>query len=110
THVRTINFSKNIFTECFLVVDYEPTTAMSNVCLSQNITLLTTEAFRMKFLPFHEYAAKRITKPFGSATNPNTGERDGRPYVVVQFASEDIRDCHIDSLLATLQSDRKIVL
>lgn len=111
-HVQGANFLQHRrMTDCFCVTSYVPTTAMINVCASQNMVIESADQFRTRFLPFKEYYESRSSKPFGSAVDPQTGLKDQKDYVVVQFLNEDgsvFGD--IRRLQERIQSSKKAVL
>jgi hypothetical protein len=81
-HVRYTNFSSGfIQTECLSVTAYEPTLAMRSAGKSINIDILSMEEFQARFLPFEIYNKARQLAPFGSAIDPDTGNKDNTHYV-----------------------------
>jgi hypothetical protein len=111
THVRQVNFQNGfIQTECFCVTAYVPTAAMYGVAASININVMSVDEFRHKYLPFDRYSAARLARPFGSAVDPESGNRDNKPYVAVKFAGEDGAEYDADRLLKLLLTGEATVL
>lgn len=110
-HVRNVNFStKYIHTECVCVTSYEPTPAMKNVGSSLNIDVISASEFQSKFLPFDEYDSVRSVSPFGSAIEPETGDKDKRNYVLVGLINANGGEFDAIELSRKIKSGDRIVL
>ena len=88
-HVRNCNFnSRYKQTECLCVTEYDPTPAMRAVGQKINIDVISAQEFQARLLPFDSYDAIRKTVPFGSAIDPETGQKDTANYVSVSFITQ----------------------
>lgn len=88
-HVRNTNFANGyVQTECVCVTTYEPTDSMRSAGQKINIDVVSIEDFQARFLPFDEYTTARNRAPFGSAIDPDTGEKDKTKYVFVSFITQ----------------------
>jgi hypothetical protein len=88
-HVRNANFSTGfIHTECICVTTYDPTLSMRSAGQKINIDVISLDDFQARFLPFDQYIAARSLVPFGSAIDPDTGEKDKTKYVFVSFITQ----------------------
>jgi len=88
-HVRNANFSGGyVQTDCVCVTTYEPTLPMRSAGQTINIDVISIEDFQARFLPFEEYSRARTMAPFGSAIDPDTGQKDNTKYVLVSFITQ----------------------
>jgi hypothetical protein len=78
-HVRNVNFSTlYIQTECHCITAYNPTPAMLSVAKKANIHIAHVDEFRLTYIPADIYFEQRKTRPFGSAVDPDSGEKDNK--------------------------------
>jgi hypothetical protein len=110
-HVRNANFSTSyIQTDCVCVTTYEPTLAMKSAGQKINIDVISIEEFQARFLPFDGYRAARNSTPFGSAIDPETGEKDNTKYVLVSFITQRGNEINTSEVAREVASGKLIVL
>lgn len=75
-----------------------------------NIDVVSAQEFQARFLPFDFYDAVRKTAPFGSAIDPETGQKDTANYVSVSFITQ--RGGEVDATIVSekVASGRILVL
>jgi hypothetical protein len=66
-----------MFLLSFCVTVYQPTPAMYSVGNKLNISVTSIDEFRAHYIPATKYFAKRETLPYGSAVDPESGEKIG---------------------------------
>lgn len=110
-HVRNANFSTlYLQTECHCVTSYAPTPAMLSVAKQANIQITNIDEFRLKYIPAEVYFAKRKTRPFGSAVDPDSGEKDDKLYTPVSFLLQGGAEADVTTLIDHLSKKRAVIL
>ncbi|MGA7384395.1 MAG: hypothetical protein WBW81_06805 [Methylocella sp.] len=110
-HVRGTNFNKNyVQTDCFCVTVYEPTVAMRNVGNTVNISVMSINEFRAIYIPADKYFSKRKTLPFGSAVDPESGEKDEKLYAPVSFLLQASSEADSSVVIDHLKHKRPVIL
>ena len=108
-HVRNANFSSGfIQTECVCVTAYEPTLAMQSSGKNINIDIISIEKFQARFIPFDAYNETRKSAPFGSAIDPETGNKDSR-LMHLQFVESESTFDYFSATRAYLERHGKPV-
>jgi hypothetical protein len=110
-YVRNANFhDKFIQTECYCVTAYKPTIAMINVCRTYNIAIINIDEFRNKYIPADIYFEKRGKRPFGSAVDPESGEKDQKRYAPVSFLLQGGAEAEVTALIENLKHKGTVIL
>jgi hypothetical protein len=104
-HVRNANFNSGfIQTECISVTTFEPTPAMRSAGQKINVDVISVEDFQSRFLPFNAYNEARTKAPFGSAIDPETGNKDNTAYVLVSFLTQSGGETNTAELARKVES------
>jgi hypothetical protein len=82
---RNALFGEGILSRALVVIDREPTTAMSEGGNSNNVVVLNHNQLAAQFIEYERYRQGRHKYPFGSAVNPETGDIDETDYVPVRY-------------------------
>ena len=110
-HVRNVNFQSHyIQTECISVAAFDPTPAMRAVGQKINIDVISLHEFQNRFLPFDTYSEKRRAAPFGSAIDPDTGNKDSTKYVLVSFVTPSGTEVNTTKLAELVGSSTTSIL
>jgi hypothetical protein len=110
-HIRSINFQKNyVQTDCFCVTFYEPTPPMRNVGNMINVAMMSVDEFRSIYIPYDKYFSKRKTLPFGSAVDPDSGEKDEKLYAPVSFLLQGSSEADSTVIIEHLKHKRPVIL
>jgi hypothetical protein len=108
--VRLYLFSQNIFAECYFVCNH-PTEQMRVTGKGDNINVMSVEELRGQLIGYDSYFNLRSKRPFGSAINWRSGERDELEYVNVKYYSVDGRNSYtVSDISNLLQRGEKIIL
>lgn len=103
--------SKNIFAQCICVVGGTPTQSMKDAGKPNSISVVNLDAFSKNFLDFRTYEAARSRAHFGSAINPQTGQKDNIEYVDVKYFDEtNGRDVGIEDIANLILSGKNVIL
>jgi hypothetical protein len=110
-HIRNVNFQNSfIHTECFCVTIYQPTPAMYSVGNKINISVMSIDEFRAQYIPATKYFARRETLPFGSAVDPESGEKDTKRYVPVSFLLQGSAETDATAVIDLLKHKKPVIL
>lgn len=82
---RQYLFSKEIYSEFFLILRDRPTETMQTTGKGCKINVLSYESFSKQFIDYESYVFIRSQKVFGSAINPFSGEPDKIDYTPVLY-------------------------
>lgn len=107
--IRFSNFSKSIFTDCYFITR-DDTTSLKESGAAQNVTVLSVHEFSELFLGSREYIYERTEIQFGSAVDPDSGEKDTTPYTPIEYESSDGSKYNIDRIREGLYSGHHYIL
>lgn len=110
--VRNFLFSgKNIYCECFIVMESTPTDSMRDTGKGQNINVVSVEEFRNEFFNYNNYAYVRKQKQFGSLINIETGEPEDNTYVQVSYIQKKTnKNLTVEDIINFLKKGKRVVL
>ncbi len=98
--------SKGIYTECYFVTSGEhPSIQESGE--GMNVEVHTLKSFANKFLGLELYITERLRYPFGSALNPDSGDKDKSFYIPICYVDEDNNKYTIADICNKLISGKK---
>lgn len=83
--VRSALFQENKFARCMFITQKHPTPAMVKNGEDNNVEVLSIAQLSASFLEYDRYRTARLSYPFGSAVDPESGEMDTNKYVPVQY-------------------------
>lgn len=84
-NVRNALFLENKFCRCVIIVPKPPTQAMLEGAQKNNVDVLEHNQFAAQFIEYERYRVARLSYPFGSAVNPESGKIDTTAYVPVPY-------------------------
>lgn len=82
-------YSKGIQSRSWVVVSQNPTKAMQDAGRSNFIEVVSVSSFAAAFIEYERYRTTRLESAFGSAVDPQTGEKDSVAYVPVSYIGSD---------------------
>ncbi|MGB2877914.1 MAG: hypothetical protein WBB97_07765 [Dehalococcoidales bacterium] len=109
--IRPYLFSKNIYAECYFVTENKPNISLIETGKGQNVDVLSLDSFQKILFDHDNYYYIRASKPFGSAIQPVSGEKDTIKYVPVEY--RDVlhsRKYRINDLARLLFQSNRIIL
>lgn len=107
--IKPALISKGIYTECYFVTSGDhPSIQESGE--GMNVDVHTLKSFANKFLGSELYINERLKYPFGSAVNPDSGEKDKSSYIPICYIDEDNKKYTIIDICNKLLSGKKIIL
>ena len=83
--IRPALLSDGIHATCYFVTDSEPTSSIKEAASANRVTALSVDQLERQFIDYEAYRFLRGSKPFGSAVDPFSGEKDTLPYVPVDY-------------------------
>lgn len=83
--VRSALYRRGVITRCFVVLNGEPTPSMLALGAELGIDVVSVSQLASEFLYYELYVHARLTYPFGSAVDPQTGIKDTTSYVPVTY-------------------------
>lgn len=110
--VRNMLFTeKNIYCECFIVMQSIPTNSMRESGKSQRVRVVSAEEFRNEFFDYSNYVYIRKQKQFGSLINIETGEPENNTYINVSYMQKGSRkNLTVDDIITLLKKGKRVVL
>lgn len=110
--IRPYLFStQNIYTKCYFVTEHEPNPSLKDTGKGLNVTVLSFDSFQKLLFDYDLYYSARSIKPFGSAIQPNSGQKDTITYVPVEYRDpRHNRSYHIEDLARFLLNSMRIIL
>ena len=109
--VRTALLSKGIYVKCYFITETQPTDSIITTAKANHIIALSVDQFEKLFIDYDSYQHIRKSKPFGSAVDPLSGEKDTLPYIPVDYTEVDgSKKFNLDQLTDTLLHGRRIIL
>lgn len=70
----------------------------------------TSKTFANKFLGSELYITERLNYPFGSAANPDSGEKDKASYIPIYYIDEDNKKYSVKDICDKLLLGKKVIL
>ena len=101
--------SKGIYSECYFVTSGEHSSIIESG-KEFNIEIHTQKTFANKFLGTELYIRERLRFPFGSAVNPDSGEKDKSIYIPIYYIDEYGNRYTIERICNELLNGKKIIL
>ena len=103
--------AEGIHASCYFVTPEQPSQSIIDSAKAANVKALSVGDLQKLFFDYEKYRHVRTSKPFGSAVDPLSGEKDAVPYIPVQYVQVDGKKSYsIDELGRELQKQKKIVL
>jgi hypothetical protein len=103
--------TENIYARCYCVVGGPLTRGMADAGKESNVIVVSVSGFQRQFFDFDSYKVARGRRPFGSAVNPLTGEKDEKLYTPVTYTNEQSSEnISIGELVAALSTGRSVVM
>lgn len=100
-----------IHTKCYFVTPTDPPPSIVQTASAQRITALSVAQLEKLFFDYERYHYVRSSKPFGSAVDLLSGEKDKQPYVPVTYSASKRNKAYIIRDLANaLCNGKKIIL
>lgn len=110
--IRPYLFSKNIYAECYFISEHKIRgSSLIETGKGHNVCVLSLESFEKILFDHGRYFHVRSSKTFGSAIQPESGEKDNIKYVPVEY--KDVRysrKCRIEDLARYLENQNRIIL
>lgn len=109
--VRSALISDGIHATCYFITDVQPTTSIVTTAAANRISALSITELEKLFFDYDSYRFIREAKPFGSAVDPLSGEKDTLPYIPVDYTEvEGSNKFTLTELADTLTHGRRIIL
>ena len=110
-NVRTALLSDGIHVSCHFITESEPTESIKATASGSRIVALSVDQLEKQFIDYDAYRYIRISRSFGSAVDPLSGEKDVLPYVPVDYSeATGSRKFSLEQLANTLIHGRHIIL
>lgn len=107
--VKQYLISKNIFTKCYFVTSANhPSIKDSGDSL--NIEVHTLQTFANNFLGSEHYNVERSRAHFGSAVNPDSGQKDDSEYTPIFYIDDAGHRYTVSNICEALKAGKKIIL
>lgn len=108
---RMTLFGKNIYSEFYIVLKNSPTDLMRNTASSAKISLLSIDEFESYLFDFNRYSSVRMSRPFGSAVDPISGNPDRVNYTPVSYElTQSHKTIELTEIIKYLLDRRKVIL
>lgn len=108
---NTLFAKKNIFCECFIIMQDIPTDSMRNTGKDQNVKVMSAEEFRNEFFDYSNYVYIRRKRQFGSLINIETGEPEDNTYVNVSYIlKKSSKNLTVEDIIELLKRGKQVVL
>lgn len=109
--VRASAFTENRYVECFFITEEEPPPSLRVTGQASHVTVLSLKELQAMVFDFDKYYFQRLTRRFGSAVDPVTGELDTRKFIPVGYRDEETGEAYtVEDLAERLKRGKKIVL
>jgi hypothetical protein len=102
--------TRNIYAKCYFITAEDPNSSLIQSGEGQSVEVLSIGQFSEKFFNFGGYTYARSKKPFGSAVDPFTGEKDDTEYTPVIYLADDDTQYRIEEIAKLLTEGKYIVL
>jgi hypothetical protein len=83
--VRPFLFSKLIYIECYFICENTPPPSLVLTGKGLNVNVLSFKDFEKLFFDYDSYRYARISRKFGSAVDPISGDKDTKKYIPVKY-------------------------
>lgn len=108
--IRPMLFAKDIYAKCIFVCDEDPPPSLRESGDGQHVEVLSVYELERQFFDFVAYDAARRRRPFGSAVNPVSGQKDESPYVPVKYSDDQGTTYGIPDIAGALMMGKKVIL
>ena len=109
--VRLALLAEGIHATCHFVTRDPPSQSLVTTAKGQRVNALSVDQLERSFFDYNKYRYVRLSRPFGSAVDPLSGEKDELPYIPVHYAELGRnRTYTIHDLAAALLRQRRIIL
>ena len=109
--VKPLLLSKNIYAECFFITLDEPPSSLRDTGQGQNVEVLSVSGFEKLFFNFEQYHYGRSKRKFGSAVDPESGEKDTKNYIPVKYSGVTTsKDYSVEEIADLLYKGNRVVL
>lgn len=108
--IRPFLQSQGIHVKCVFVSASDPPPSLKQTGEGSNVTVLSIEELERSFFDFGAYESARRLRPFGSAVNPISGEKDESAYVPVKYVDETDESFTVSDIAARLLIGQKLIL
>ena len=109
--IKPALIAEGIHTSCYFVTAEKPTDSLIATAKAVGVTALSVGQLQKLFFDYERYRHVRTSKPFGSAVDPSSGEKDLIPYVPVRYVQfEGKKSYTIAELVRALRKQKRIVL
>lgn len=108
---NTLFNQQNIFCECYVVLDTDPTPSMRQSGESLKIKVISYKEFESLFIKYAEYKHIRGSSAFGSAIDPVDGQPDKTPYIPVRYEDVDsAKQYSVEEIWQALAKNKNVIL
>ena len=109
--IRPALLADGIHATCYFITDSEPTNSIVNAATGNRVKALSVDQLEKQFIDYQAYQYVRASKPFGSAVDPLSGEKDNLPYVPVDYTEANGRKTFsLEQLANALSKGNKLIL
>lgn len=95
---------------CYFIMSQRPSPAMVEYGRNAGVRVMSITQFQNELLNYETYVSRRLDKPFGSATDPETGKNDIIRYISVGYVGYGNQEYSIDDIIALLEKNKKVIL
>lgn len=107
--MKTALIAKGIYSECYFITE-EVHESIKEYGKSNNIEVHSVKSFTNSFIGSERYINERSRQYFGSAVNPDTGEKDISKYIKIKYYDDNKNTYEINDIISLLLKNKKIVL
>ena len=84
--VKPALLAEGIHASCYFVTRSPPTDSLVRTAKGHGVNAMSASQLERRFFDYRRYQFARMSKRFGSAVDPLSGEKDELPYVPVHYA------------------------
>jgi len=107
--VRLSLISRGIYPECHFITEGDHNSLLSTG-RENNIEVHDLRAFASKFIGSSQYTYERLTVPFGSAVNPDTGASDATSYTPITYLDDDGKKYSVSDIAEAIGRGETLIL
>ena len=109
--VKPALMAQGIHASCYFVTRTPPTDSLVTTAKGHGVDALSASQLERRFFDYRKYQFARMLRPFGSAVDPLSGEKDDLPYVSVHYDGVAGNERYsIHDLADALCKQRRIIL
>ncbi|MCR4726501.1 MAG: hypothetical protein K5753_04705 [Clostridia bacterium] len=104
-------FSKNIYTEKYIVMTETPTNSMRTTGDAAKVTVMSLSEFENMWFNYDLYVFHRLKQPFGSLVEIETGSIENNVYIPVNYTNTKTGESYtIENIVKKLLQGSRIIL